>query len=322
MLMLRFVMFTVGAMIWSVGVVSGQDYPNKPIRFIVPFPPGGATDIIARIVGQKLTEASGQQVILDNRGGGSSILGTELAARAAPDGYTMLLGSFAFAITPALHEKLTYNTLRDFSAVSLIGNGQAVLVVHPAVPAQTVKELIALAKARPGQLNYSSTGGGSASNLGALLFQSMTGVHITTITYKGGSPALVALLAGEVNMTFTSIVPTLPYIRAGKLRALGVSSFKRTNALPDVPTIAEAGVKGYELISWYGVLVPRLTPQPIIAKLNGDIVRALRSADVRENLIAQGVEPAASSPAELSKYIAAEVAKWSKVIKETGARHD
>ena len=322
MLMLRFVMFTVGAMIWSVGVVSGQDYPNKPIRFIVPFPPGGATDIIARIVGQKLTEASGQQVILDNRGGGSSILGTELAARAAPDGYTMLLGSFAFAITPALHEKLTYNTLRDFSAVSLIGNGQAVLVVHPAVPAQTVKELVALAKARPGQLNYSSTGGGSASNLGALLFQSMTGVHITTITYKGGSPALVALLAGEVNMTFTSIVPTLPYIRAGKLRALGVSSFKRTNALPDVPTIAEAGVKGYELISWYGVLVPRLTPQPIIAKLNGDIVRALRSADVRENLIAQGVEPAASSPAELSKYIAAEVAKWSKVIKETGARHD
>lgn len=215
---------------------SGQPYPYKPIRFLVPFPAGGATDIIARIVGQKLTDATGQQVILDNRGGGSSIVGTELAARAAPDGYTMLLGSFAFAITPALHERLPYDTLRDFAGVSMIGNGQAALVVHPAVPAQTVKELIALARAKPGGLSYSSTGGGSASNLGALLFQHMAGV--------------------------------------------------------------------------------------IITRLNNEVVRAVRNAAVQENLNAQGVDPVSSSPAELSKYIAAEVAKWSRVIKETGARHE
>ena len=306
----------------TVSTGSEHTYPSKPIRFVVPFPAGGATDIIARIVGQKLTESTGQSVILDNRGGGSSIVGTEIAARAIPDGYTILLGSFAFAITPALHERLPYDTVRDFAGVSMIGNGQAALVVHPAVPAHSVKELIALAKAKSGGLNYSSTGGGSASNLGALLFCHMAGVKITTVTFKGGSPALVALLAGEVNMTFTSIVPTLPYIRSGKLRALGVSSARRTSVLPDVPTITEAGVKGYELISWYGVLAPRRTPAAIVEKLSSELMRALRNVEVQEKLIAQGIDPVSSSPAELSKYIASEVAKWSKVIKETGARHE
>lgn len=320
--MLRLAAFLVGMMVLSGSAMCGEAYPNKPIRFVVPFPPGGATDIVGRIIGQKLTEITGQQVVLDNRGGGSSIIGTEIAARAAPDGYTTLLGSFAFAITPSLHERLSYDTLRDFSAVSLIGNGYAVLVVHPAVPAHSVKELIALARAKPGQLSYSSTGGGSGSNLGALLFQSMAGVHFMSIPYKGGGQVLVAVLGGEASMTFTSIVPTLPYIKSGKLRALGVSSLKRAGALPDVPTIAEAGVKGYELISWYGVLVPSRTPQSIVAKLNRYIVGVLQSADARDKLIAQGVEPASSSPAELARYIAAEVAKWSKVIRETGARHD
>ncbi|MBI3938238.1 MAG: tripartite tricarboxylate transporter substrate binding protein [Betaproteobacteria bacterium] len=324
MLPLRFVawLLSVGMMVLGAGVASSQNYPNKPIRFILPYPPGGATDIIARIVGQKLSEGWGQQVIIDSRGGGASIVGTEIAARAAPDGYTLLMGTFGFAVTPSLHKNLPYDPVRDFSPVSFLANGLLVLVVHPAVPVKSVKELVALAKARPRELNYGSTGGGSGSNLGALLFQSVTGVHMTGITYRGGGPSLLALLAGEVNLLFSNILPALPYIKTGKLRVLGVSGSKRTKALPDVPTIAEAGVNGYELVNWYGVLVPTGTPQPVISRLNGEIVRAVGSAEVQKSLMTQGLEPASSSPAEFSRYIAMEIAKWSKVIKETGVLHD
>lgn len=302
--------------------VSAQEYPNKPIRFIVPYPPGGPTDVIARLVGQKLAEASGQQVIIDNRGGGASVVGTALAAKAAPDGYTMLLGTFGFAITPALHKDLPYDTLHDFSPVSLMAQGLLALVVHPTIPVKSVRELVVLAKAKPGQLNYSSTGGGSSSSLGALLFQSMTGVQMTGIEYKGAGPGLAALLAGEVNVAFFSVVPAIPFIKAGKLRVLGVSSAKRASSLPDVPTIAEAGVPGYELTQWYGVLLPGRTPQPVTAKLNSEIVRIVQSQNVRETFASLGLESASNSPAEFSKYIATEVAKWSKVLKESGARRE
>lgn len=302
--------------------VSAQEYPTKPIRFIVPYPPGGPTDVIARLVGQKLSERFGQQIIVDNRGGGASIVGTELAARAAPDGYTMLLGSFGFAITPALHQNLTYDTIRDFSPVSLMAQGLLALVVHPATPAKSVKELIALAKSKPGRLNYSSTGGGSSSNLGALLFQSITGVQMVGVAYKGAGPGLAAVVAGEVNLAFYSIVPAVPFIKTGKLRVLGVGSAKRSNSFPDVPTIAEAGVPGYELTQWYGVLLPSRTPPPIIAKLNSEIVRIVQSPDIEKMFVSLGLEAASNSPAEFSKYIATEVAKWSKVLKETGARHE
>lgn len=302
--------------------VRAQDYPSKPIRFILPYPPGGVTDVIARIVGQKMTEITGQQIVIDQRGGGASIVGTELAAKAVPDGYTILLGTFGFAITPALHKDLPYDTVRDFTAVSLVANGLLALVVHPGVPVHSVKELIALAKAKPGQLNYGSTGGGSSSSLGALLFQSLTGVQMTGITYKGAGPSLTALLGGELNLIFSSMLPTLPHIKSGRLTVLGISSSKRSNTLPDVPTIAEAGVNGYELISWYGVLVPSRTPQPIVARLNKVVMQAVQSSAVEEKLLGQGLEPAVSSPAELTKYIAAEVGKWGKVIKQIGAVHD
>ncbi|MBI3938236.1 MAG: tripartite tricarboxylate transporter substrate binding protein [Betaproteobacteria bacterium] len=324
MLSSRFVagVLLAGTMALGAGAMSGQEYPNRPIRFIVPYPPGGATTHTARLVAQKLAEAWGQNVVIDNRGGAATVVGTELAARAAPDGYTLLLANFGWAVTPGLHDKLPYDVVRDFSPISLIANGSLALLVHPAVPAQSVKDLVALAKARPGQLNYGSSGGGSSSNLGTLLFQSMTGVRMTGITYRGGGPLLIALLSGELQVVFVSISAAMPHITAGKLRVLGVSSPKRTVALPDVPTIAEAGIDGYELVSWYGVAVPAGTPQPIISKLNGEVVRAVESADVQKALIAQGLDPASSSPAEFSRYVAGEVAKWAKLIKETRGRRE
>jgi len=298
------------------------EYPYRPIRFIVPYPPGGPTDVIARVVGQKLTDATGQQVIIDNRGGGASIVGTALAANAAPDGYTMLLGAFGFAITPALHKNLPYDTLRDFLPVSLMAQGLLGLLVHPSVPAKSVKELIALAKAKPGHLNYGSTGGGSSSSLGALLFQSLSGTRMTGISYKGAGPGLVALVSGEVNVAFFSIVPAIPFIKTGKLRILGVSSARRASTLPDVPTIAEAGLPGYELTQWYGVLLPARTPQPVLLRLNSEIVRVVQSPDVRQTFVGMGLEPVSNTPQEFAKYIAVEVAKWSKVLRDAGAKHD
>ncbi len=319
---MRFLIYLTGLLAACLHAVSAQAFPDKPIRFILPYPPGGATDIIARIFTTKLAEAWGQQVIIDHRGGGASIVGTELAAKAAPDGYTMLMGTFGFAITPILHKKLPYDIVRDFTPVGLMANGLLVLVVHPGLPVQSVKDLIAYAKSRPGQLNYGSTGGGSGSNMAALLFQSMTVVRMTGVPYNGAGPSLVALLGGELNLIFSNILPTTPHVKAGKLRALGVSSIKRSIALPDIPTIAEAGVAGFETLNWYSVLVPRGTPQSIVSQLNGGIVRAAQSPEVREQLVAQGLEPASSSPQDLARYIAAEVAKWSRVVRETGALHD
>lgn len=313
--------FSVSLLLGS-SVASAQDYPNRPIRFIVPYPPGGATTLTARIVAQKMSEAWGQQIVIDNRGGAATIVGTEAAARAAPDGYTILLGNFGWAVTPSFHEKLPYNVVRDFATVSLIANGSLALLVPPVSPVKSVKELIALAKTKPGQLNYGSSGGGSSSNLGALLFQSMTGTRMTAVNYQGGGPMVVALLSKELDLIFVSISAVMSHIKSGQLRVLGVSTLKRSRALPDVPTIAEAGVPGYELNSWYGVVVPTGTPQRVISKLNEGVVNAVKSPDVQEILIGQGLEPDSSPAAEFSKYFAKEVAKWTDLIKETGARHN
>jgi tripartite-type tricarboxylate transporter receptor subunit TctC len=310
---------TAALTIVMVGEVAGQSYPHKPIRFVVPYSPGGPTDTVSRLIGQKLGETPGWQVIIDNRGGGSGIIGTELVARAAPDGYTMLLGSFAFAINPVLVKDLPYDTLKDFAPVSLLTQGVIALVVHPGVQASSVKELIALAKSRPAALNYSTTGGGASSHLGALLFQSMTGIKMTAVNYSGAGPGSLAVLTGEVHLSFHSIVPAIPFIKTGKLRVLGVSSAKRTNLLPDVPTIAEAGVPGYQVTQWYGILLPGRTSPPVISRLNQEIVRVVERVDVKENLIAQGLEPAPSSPAEFSRYISTEVTKWTRVLKEFGS---
>jgi tripartite-type tricarboxylate transporter receptor subunit TctC len=302
------------------GAACGEEYPNKSIRFIVPYPPGGATTTTARVIAQRMQEEWGQQIIIDNRGGAATVLGTEAAARAPGDGYTLLLGNFGWAVTPALHDKLNYDVVRDFSPVSLIANGSLALLVHPSSPIKSVKDLISLAKASPGKLNFGSSGGGSSSSLGALLFRQMTGVQITGVDYKGGGPMLVGLLSVEIQFGFVAVAAAMPQIKNNQLRVIGVSTLARSRVLPDVPTISEAGVKGYELNSWYGVVVPAKTSPAIVNKINALMVRAIAAPDVQQILISAGLEPASSTPAEFFKYVAREVAKWNKLIKNTGIR--
>jgi tripartite-type tricarboxylate transporter receptor subunit TctC len=308
--------------ITSAGPAAAQSYPVRPIRVIVPYPPGGPNEVITRTIGEHVAKTLGQPLVVDNRAGAASIVGTELAARAAPDGYTLLMGTFAFAVTPSLHENLPYDALRDFAAVAMVASSLLVLVVQPDLPVASVKELIALARARPGELNYASSGGGSASNLGAVLFQSLTGVRMTSITYKGAAQSLSAVVAGEIQLTFNSIPPAMPHIKSGRLRVLAVSAAQRTAVLPDVPTIAEAGVPGYELDSWYGVLAPGRIPKTIVTKLHHVITAAVRAADTRERFTAVGLEPATMTPAEFARYIASEIEKWSRVVRQSGLRHD
>jgi tripartite-type tricarboxylate transporter receptor subunit TctC len=289
-------------------------YPLRPIRLVVPYPPGGATDVIARGVGQKVAESIGEQVVIDNRGGGAQIIGTDVVAKSAPNGYTILFASVTHAINPGLQPKLPYDTLRDFAPITLMCSGANVLVVHPSVPARSVKELIALAKARPGQLNYASSGSGSGGHLAAELFKVTAGVEMTHIPYKGACPAGVDLLAGQVNLMFTSPVAMLPHIKSGKLRALATTGRARSSAVPDLPTIAELGLTGYEATLWYGMLAPAGTAAPIVATLHRHIVGALGSAELRERLAPLGVDMVGSTPQAFARHLETEVAKWSKVI--------
>ena len=298
-------------------------YPVKAIRFISPFAPGGSTDTLARVIGQKLNEAWGQPVLVDNRPGAGGTIAAEIVAKAPPDGYTILLTSVsAHAISPALRSRLTYDPVRDFAAVSQVASGHNILALHPSVPATSVKELIALARVRPGELTFSTGGSGTPAHIGAELFKSMAKVNMTHVPYKGGGPAAIALLSGEVSLTFGSIATVLPQMRAGKVRALAVTGSKRAAAAPDLPTIGEAGIPGYELNSWYGVVAPAATLPEIVAKLSAEIVRSLRAQDVRDRLAHEGVEPAGTTPAEFSAYIKAEIEKWAKVVKASGARAD
>ncbi len=303
-------------------VAPAQQYPHKPIRFIVPFPPGGATDVISRVVGQKLHDALGQQIIIDSRGGGATVVGTELAARAAPDGHTIFLGTFGFATTPALHRNLPYDVVRDFAPVSQIAQGMLVLAVHPSLPVKSVGELIAMAKAKGDRINFGTSGGGTSTSLAGILLQSMTGIQMTEVPYKGSGPGLTGLLAGEVNIAFFSSVAALPFAKAGKLRILGVTSAKRTSLLPDVPTIAESGTPGYELSQWYGIILPCRAPPQIVSRLHNEFVRIMHRDDVREVFAAQGLDATATSPAEFAAFIASEVKKWSRVLKEKDTRRD
>jgi tripartite-type tricarboxylate transporter receptor subunit TctC len=300
---------------------AAQGFPSKPVRMIVAFPPGGGTDVVARIVGQKLTEVWSQQVVVDNRAGAGGIVGAELAARAQPDGYTVFLATTGnLAINPALYSKLPYDTLKDFAPVTLVVALSFVLVSHPSLPASTLKELIALAKSKPGQLNYASGGSGTASHLGMELFKATAGVNIVHVPYKGSAPALTDLLSGQVQLALGDGIVTLPHIKSGKLRALAVTGARRAPLLPDVPTIAEAGVAGYAVVNWYGVVAPAGTRPEIISVLNKAIARVLQSTDVRDRLIAQGVEPVSNTPAEFGAYLKAEVAKWAKLVADSGAR--
>jgi tripartite-type tricarboxylate transporter receptor subunit TctC len=305
---------------WAADESAAANYPNRPIRWIVPFPAGGAADMVSRVVSQKLTERWGQQIVIDNRGGAAGNLGTELAARAAPDGYTLVIVPATFTTNPALHSKLTYDPVKSFSPVTLVSSSALVLVVHPALPVHSVKGLVGLAKARPGQLNYASSGVGASAHLAAELFKSLTGSNMVHVPYKGQPPALIDLISGQVEVMFPNIPVSLPHLKAGKLRALAVTTTERASILPELPTIAESGIPGFEVNQWSGLLTPAGTPSAIVAKLHEQVTTALREPDVRRTLTTQGFEPVGSTPAEFAAYINAEIAKWTKVIKAAGIK--
>ncbi len=311
---------TVLAAIAGGGALA-QPFPAKTVRIVVPFPPGGGLDIVARVLGPKLTEGWGQQVVVDNRAGASGIIGTELAARAAPDGYTLFMGTMGnFTVNPHLFAKMPVNPLRDLAPVSLIVAVHFVLVAHPSLPVRNVKELVALAKTRPGQINYSSSGAGGAPHLGGELFKRMTQVDITHIPYKGSGPSFVDLLGGQVSMTFDSLIQSLPYIKGGRLKALAVLGKTRSPLLPDVPTVAESGVPGYELTNWFGLAAPAATPRETIAKLQTDFARALQNAEVREKLIGMGADVVGGTPAQFGEFLRQESAKWAALVRDAGIR--
>jgi tripartite-type tricarboxylate transporter receptor subunit TctC len=306
-------------------VAEAQDastYPNRPIRIIVPFAPGGGVDIVGRAVAGKVSEITGQQAIVDNRGGGGTIIGTDLGAHAPPDGYTWLVGSTTLAINPGLKSKLPYDTLRDLTPVSQTSFQAYVLAVHPAVPAKTVREFIDLAKAKPNTLTYGSPGLGSGSHLVAEFFTLATGTKMIHVPYKGSSPAMADLIGGQIQSTYGTILAIAPQVRTGRIRALAVSSSKRSAIMPDIPTIAEAGVPRFDATSWNGVLVPTGVPRNILTKIHATVVRALQSDQVRERLTGDGAEPVASTPEEFSAFIRNEIAKWGKVIKAAGIKAD
>jgi tripartite-type tricarboxylate transporter receptor subunit TctC len=290
-------------------------YPDRPIRLIVPFPPGGGNDILARAVGQRLAQPLGQQVVVDNRGGAGGMLGGQIAATSDPDGYTLFLGSMgSLAHNPALRTNNPYDPPRDFAAVSMLATSAFLLAVHPGVPARSVQELLALARAKPGALNYASAGAGSSLHMTGELFKHAAGVNIVHIAYKGTGPALVDLLAGQVQMIFSTMPPVLPHLKTGKLRALGVTTAARAKAAQEVPTIAESGVPGFEVQNWQGIVVPKKTPGVIVDRLNGEILKVLAAPAMIEVLGAQGLDAAGGTPAQFDKLIREEIVKWRKLV--------
>lgn len=296
--------------------VSAASYPDHPIRLIVPFAAGGGNDTVARLVSQGLAAELGQPVVVDNRPGAGGVVGAEVAARAPADGYTLFLGGVgSHAINPNLHEHLPYDPIKDFAPISLIASAPLILVVHPSVPAHSVQELIALAKAQPGRLNYASNGNGSSSHLAAVMFASLTGVDMVHVPYKGLAPALTDLLSGQVQLMFSSVVAILPHVKAGKLRALAVSSKERLSLLPDLPTVAEAGVPGYQSSSWYGILAPAGTSPAVVTQLNAALVKVIAQPEVRAALAKEGADPVGNSPAAFGAFIAAEKQRLGDLIR-------
>lgn len=289
--------------------------PKRPVRLIVPFPPGGAVDTIGRIVASGLPQRLGQQIVIDNRGGANAMIGSELAARAAPDGHTLLIVPAGHAITPSVTRKVPYDSLKDFAAVGLIGNSAYMLVVGASLPAKTIKEFIALAKAKPGQLNYAYTGHGNATHVAGELFKVLAGIDMVAISYKGGGPALSDVMGGHVSGFFSGVSSGTPHVKSGKLRALGVTTTKRSSALPEIPTIAEAGVPGYEVDAWYGILAPAATPPAVIARINRELSQLLATPEMKERLFRAGLEANPSTPAEFHQRIARDVARWADVVK-------
>jgi len=303
----------------GTALAMAQSYPNKPIRFLVGFVAGGTNDIVARALAQKLTETLGQSVVVENRGGANTAIATEAAARAAPDGYTILLNAPGHATNPALM-KLAFDPVNDFAFISLVAEAQNLVVMHPSFPPRSVQELIALSKKRPGQINVASSGTGTTVHLSAELFQHMTGTRWVHIPYKGGGPAVIELMAGQTQIMFANMPTAIQYVRDGRLRALAVTGARRAPAAPTLPTVAESGVPGYEVTAWYGVSAPAKTPRAIVDRLHAEIVRAVNSPDLRERLTTQGADPIHLTPEQYTVFIQNEIAKWAKVIKAAGIK--
>jgi tripartite-type tricarboxylate transporter receptor subunit TctC len=301
----------------------GQSYPNKALRLIVPFPAGGGSDVIGRIVGQKLGERFAQQVVVDNRAGAGGSIGTEAAVRAAPDGYTMVLASTSeIAINPSLYSKLTYDTLKDLPPVAMVASTPMVVIVHPSMPVRTVSDLVALAKAKPGEINVASAGTGTITHLSGELFRSLTNVRWTHIPYKGAPPALTDLASGQVQVMFSSLPAAMAFVRAQRVRPIAVSARARVPSLPEIPTVRDSGVADYEVEYWSGIFVPAATPKEVSARLSDEILQSLRLPDVAANLANQGATPSALTQSQFADFVATEVAKWGRVVKASGARAD
>jgi tripartite-type tricarboxylate transporter receptor subunit TctC len=310
----------VALLIAAAASAQAQSYPTRPVRLIAHSAPGGTSDILGRLVAQKLTDAFSQQVVVENRAGASGIIGVEVAAKSAPDGYTLLITQTSIAINPSMFAKLPYNAQRDFAPITQLVVAPNVLVVHPSVPAKSIKEFIALAKRNPGSLINGSPGQGTSPHLSAELFKIMSGIKLEHVQYKGAGQAIIGLLSGEIPVMFTTPPTAMPYIQAGRLRPLGVTTTKRAEALPDVPTISEAGVPGYESVQWFGMLVPVGTPRPVIDRLHQEITRSLRASEMKERLNSLGLDVVGSTPEEFGAYIKSETEKWAKVIKTMGIK--
>ena len=314
---------TLSCSLVTLAAVAQSDYPNRPVRWIVPFAPSGPTDLMSRAVAEKLSQRLGQQFVVDNRAGAGGNIGAELVAKSVPDGYTLMIGHVGtHAINAALYPRIGFDPVKDFTPITLIATFPLALVVHPSVPAKDAKELIALAKAKPGQLNFASAGNGGPTHLTGELFKSSAGIDIVHVPYKGNAAALLDLVAGRVQMMFSNMLTSMPHVRAGKLRAIGISGAKRSPQAPELPTIAESGLPGFVAVPWYGVLGPAGLPRPILTKLNAEIARALAQPDMNERFVAQGVDLQSSTPEQFGALIRSEVVKWRKVVKDAGAKVD
>ena len=313
---IRSLMLTAAGLLLALSTsVTAQDYPAKPVRLIIPFPPGGSNDVVGRMVATQLSERLGKQVVVDNRAGAGGVIGTEIAAKSPADGYTLLVISIAHAVNPWLY-KLTYDPIKAFAPVGILATGPNVLVINPSLPVNSVKELVALAKQKPGELQYASAGVGSFQHLGGELFKLNAGVDILHVPFKGGGPAMIDVIGGHTNVMFSSLVQTTPHIRSGKLKALGTGGTKRSPVLPDVPTVAEAGVPTYEAVNWWGIVAPAGTPQPILDKLHKELTAVLSSPEAQKQFENEGASVVQMSPTEFGSFMAKELAKWERVVKE------
>ena len=316
------VLFGALLLFQAVATALAQAYPSRPIRFIVPFPPGGGNDVVGRIVAQKLSEAFGVPVVVDNRGGAGGTIGTDVTAKAPPDGHTMLINNISVAVNATLYPRLPYDTLKDLAPVSLLGRQPNILVAHPSMPVNSVKDVIDLARANPRQVNYASGGVGTAGHLATELFMLKTKTEMTHVPYRGLGPALLDVIGGRVQLLVSTMASALPQLKSGKLKPLAVTTAKRSAFFPELPTMAEAGVPGYEFSTWYGLLVPGATAKPVVDRLNAVTVRVLNSPSLRDQFASQGLEAAPSTPAEFGAYLRSEVAKWAQVVKASGAKPD